>query len=84
MITILSITTGILLVVCVVMSHTAKRARKHNHELLGECAALEHRLDDMTEKYNNEVDHRKWATSKLKERTEELKAYRYGKGTAKH
>lgn len=67
--------------VCVVLAHTARNAKRRNDELLGQCAALEHRLDDMTAKYDNEVKHRQWATSMLKERTNELNTLRNEQGT---
>ena len=76
MITALSILLGVALVVCVMLAHTARKARSSRDKLLGECASLEHRLDEMTAKYENEVDHRKWAITNLKERTDELKALR--------
>ena len=44
-----------------------RQEHKETRRLIEDATALEHRLDDVTAKYENEVQHRKWAIGRIKD-----------------
>ena len=44
-----------------------KQEHKETRRLIEDATALEHHLDDVTAKYENEVEHRRWAIGRIKD-----------------
>jgi uncharacterized DUF497 family protein len=55
------------IVMNVVLWMDKKAARKECNQFIADNAALEVRLDELTEKYDNEVEHRRWAIGRIKD-----------------
>ena len=44
-----------------------KAARKECNQFIADNASLEYRLDELSQKYDNEVEHRRWAIGRIKD-----------------
>lgn len=55
------------IVMNVVLWMDKKAARKECNQFIADNASLEVRLDELTEKYDNEVEHRRWAIGRIKD-----------------
>ena len=55
------------IVMNVVLWLDKKAARKECNQFIADNASLEYRLDELTQKYDNEVEHRRWAIGRIKD-----------------
>lgn len=55
------------IVMNVVLWLDKKAARKECNQFIADNAALELRLNELTQKYDNEVKHREWAIGRIKD-----------------
>lgn len=55
------------IVMNVVLWMDKKAARKECNQFIADNASLEYRLDELTQKYDNEVKHREWAIGRIKD-----------------
>lgn len=55
------------IVMNVVLWMDKKAARKECNQFIADNASLEYRLNELTQKYDNEVKHREWAIGRIKD-----------------
>lgn len=55
------------IVMNVVLWLDKKAARKECNQFIADNASLEYRLDELSQKYDNEVEHRRWAIGRIKD-----------------
>lgn len=55
------------IVMNVVLWLDKKAARKECNQFIADNASLEYRLNELTQKYDNEVKHREWAIGRIKD-----------------
>ena len=55
------------IVMNVVLWLDKKAARKECNQFIADNASLECRLDELSQKYDNEVEHRRWAIGRIKD-----------------
>ena len=55
------------IVMNVVLWLDKKAARKECNQFIADNAALEIKLNELTQKYDNEVEHRRWAIGRIKD-----------------
>jgi hypothetical protein len=55
------------IVMNVVLWMDKKAARKECNQFIADNASLEYRLDELSQKYDNEVEHRRWAIGRIKD-----------------
>ena len=55
------------IVMNVVLWLDKKAARKECNRFIADNASLEYRLDELSQKYDNEVEHRRWAIGRIKD-----------------
>ena len=55
------------IVMNVVLWLDKKASRKECNQFIADNASLEYRLDELSQKYDNEVEHRRWAIGRIKD-----------------
>jgi hypothetical protein len=55
------------IVMNVVLWMDKKAARKECNQFIADNASVEYRLDELSQKYDNEVEHRRWAIGRIKD-----------------
>jgi len=55
------------IVMNVVLWLDKKNIRKECNQFIADNASLEYRLDELSQKYDNEVEHRRWAIGRIKD-----------------
>ena len=64
---ILAIVTAASVIVNIALLLDRKERRKETNQFIADNAALEYRLDELHKKYDNEVEHRRWAIGRIKD-----------------
>ena len=66
------------IVMNVVLWLDKKAARKECNQFIADNASLECRLDELSQKYDNEVEHRRWAIGRIKDQQTVIRQFERG------